>query len=69
MFKNLSTWFMNDPLVVNISAKGKQLSMPQNCKVFGCWNEATKETRDMGILYHKFPKNPDLREKWRVYIL
>ena len=54
---------------MNFSAKGKQLSMPQNCKVFGCSNEATKETRDMGISYHKFPKNPDLREKWRVYIL
>ncbi|KAJ8359657.1 hypothetical protein SKAU_G00161820 [Synaphobranchus kaupii] len=42
--------------------------MPQTCAAFGCTNRRIKQTKDRGITFHKFPKDPDRRRAWVVAV-
>ncbi|KAM6915830.1 THAP domain-containing protein 1-like [Xenentodon cancila] len=38
--------------------------MPTSCASFGCKNRRTVETKNQGITFHRFPKDPGLRKAW-----
>ncbi|XP_056138356.1 THAP domain-containing protein 2-like [Lampris incognitus] len=40
--------------------------MPQACAAFGCLNRRNVKNRQRGITFHKFPKNPGLRNAWAI---